>query len=615
LSSRISGPAALNLLFFLLCFVFLWLVVDLRLIYHGGGIVLGFPIFYRGWEFFRESVSWPGGFVEYISAFFAQFFYIGWAGALAATVQAWLLWQCSGSIMKAISGWQVRWVCFIPVIGLLVIYSRYSYQFNAITALLVTLGFVCLYLRIPLKSKPSALLVFLVLSIILYAIASWICLLFAALCAIYELLVRRRRLMGVTYLAAAPVISYIESLLIFDMGLVDALRNLRPFLLYEAGPVIAPVLCILYLFLPVTVTGLWLIRWGMSFDSAKKREEAEGHSPGRFAVWRTGTVARVIGSALPFVIGVVAVSLSHNDRLKTILEVDYYACRRMWPEVLQAARHNPRFKFTSRAVNRALYHTGRLAEDMFAYPQHPEELFSTATARGAAFWELFDTYLDLGQVNGAEYMLLVSMGVYGERPIFLKRLALVNMAKGKTGAAMVYLGALSRTLFDAGWARGYLEEIERDPNLSTDKEIQQLRSMMPETDRNMELIDENLLLDLLDKNRYNQMTFEYLMGFYLLTNQVDKFVGMLDRLNDFDYVGIPRVYEEAILSYSYMTKTKVELHGREISRQSHERFENFVKVFIGRYGTNKRAAFNELARDYGDSYLFYSVYRFSGIKR
>jgi hypothetical protein len=90
---------------------------------------------------------------------------------------------------------------------------------------------------------------------------------------------------------------------------------------------------------------------------------------------------------------------------------------------------------------------------------------------------------------------------------------------------------------------------------------------------------------------------------------------MLDRLNDFDYVGIPRVYEEAILSYSYMTKTKVELHGREISRQSHERFENFVKVFIGRYRTDTKAAFKELARDYGDSYLFYSVYGRSGMKK
>ena len=170
---------------------------------------------------------------------------------------------------------------------------------------------------------------------------------------------------------------------------------------------------------------------------------------------------------------------------------------------------------------------------------------------GAAFWELSDTYIDLGQMNMAEYSLVMSMEMYGERPIILKRLALVNMVKGKTGAAKVCLGALSRTLFDAGWAKEYLAKIERDPNLSTDKEVQQLRSMMPAIDRDFTSVDENIFLDLLDKNRQNRMAFEYLMGFYLLTGQFDKFAGNLDRLDDFDYARIPRVYEEAILFYSY----------------------------------------------------------------
>ena len=257
LSGSVGGTAALSLLFFVLYYLYLWLVVDLRLIYHGGGVITNFPVFYRGWEFFRESAFWPGGIVEYVSAFLSQFFHIGWAGALVATVQAWLLWLCSGSIMRAISGRRVRWVCFIPAIGLLVIYSRYSYQFTIAMALLVALGFVCLYMRIPLKSKPLALLVFLVLSIILYAIAGWAYLLFAALCGIYELIVRRRWLMGVMYLVAAPVVSYIEGLLVFDMSVMGALRHFQCFS-YEAGPVVLTVLCILYLFLPVTVIGLWL---------------------------------------------------------------------------------------------------------------------------------------------------------------------------------------------------------------------------------------------------------------------------------------------------------------------------------------------------------------------
>jgi len=613
LSGKVFGGAALSLLFFLLYYLYLWLVVDLRLIYHGGGVVTNFPVFYTGWGFFRESVSWPGGLVGYISAFFAQFFYIGWAGTLVATTQAWLFWQCSGSIMKAISGWLVRWICFIPVIGLLVIYSQYSYQFTVTTALLVALVFVCLYLRIPLKSKPAALLVFLVLSIILYATAGWAYLLFAVLCAIYELLVRRRWLISVTYLVAAPVVSYIEGLLIFDTSVADVPHCLRSFY-YETGSVIVTVLCILYLFLPLTVTGLWLLGTGTSSASAKKSEEAEGHSPGRFAVWRAGTVAKGIGLVLPFVMGVVAIGLSHNNRLKTILEVDYYACRGMWPEVLQVARQHSNYGVANFAVNRALYHTGRLAEDMFAYPQHPGALFLATKTNEAAYWGLIDTFFYLGQMNLAKYALTLCIETYGEQPILLKRLALVNMVKGDTGAARVCLGALSKTLFDSDWAREYLAKIERDPNLSTDEDVRRLRSLVPTIDRDLKSVNENVFLDLLDSNRQNRMAFEYLMGFYLLTRQFDKFAGNLGRLDDFDYGGIPRVYEEAILLYNALEKKDV-LPGREISVESRERFNNFFKVFIGRYGANKSLALKELARDYSDSYLFYSIYGRSGMKK
>jgi hypothetical protein len=622
LSRRLSGSvgwtAALSLLFFVLNYLYLWQVVDLRLIYHGGGIILNFPVFYRGWEFFRETASWPGGLVEYISAFFAQFFYVGWAGALVATVQAWLLWQCSGSIMRGISGRRVRWVCFIPAICLLVIYSRYSYQFTIVMALLVALGFVCLYLRVPLPSKPLALLVFLVLSIVLYAIAGWVYLLFAVLCAIYELLVGRRWLMGVMYLVAAPVVSYIEGLLVFDMSIIYALRHLRSFS-YEAGTVILTVLCILYLFLPVTVTGLWLAGLfcarAARYNSSKA-EKNESNQASRFSAGWAGITLNIVGWLLPFVMGVVAVGLSYSDDLKMMLEVNYYAYRRMWPEVLQTARGNPDGRFTSCVVNRALYHTGRLAEEMFAYPQRPEALFMQNKTSETVFWELFDICIDLGQMNLAEYSLLISIGKYGEQPILLRRLVLVNMVKGRTGAAKVCLGALSRTLFDAGWAMEYLAKIKRDPNLSTDKEIQQLRSMMPTKDRNFaSSVDENILLDLLDKDRRNRMAFEYLMGVYLLAGQFDKFIGNLDRLDDFDYTRIPRVYEEAILLYSYMRDTRVELRGREISSESRERLNNFLNVYLGRYREDKTAAFNELARDYGDSYLFYCLYGQSGMKK
>jgi hypothetical protein len=288
----------------------------------------------------------------------------------------------------------------------------------------------------------------------------------------------------------------------------------------------------------------------------------------------------------------------------------------MWQQILETSARHPTNKYINHAADRALFHTGRLTQDMFAYGQQPDGLMLTSeTATPLGMWRLFDTYIDLGQINLAQYSLAMLMDIYGEQPIFLKRLALVNMIKGDTHAARVYLGALSRTLFEAGWAKIYLEKIEHDPNLSTDEEIQRLRSMMPATDRDFSSLNENIFFDLLDRNRHNRMAFEYLEAFYLLTNQLEKFVGMLDRLNDFDYDKIPRVYEEAMLLYSYNTRKKIELPGREISKESRQRFDSFIMVYTDRYKKNKQAAFNELAKDYGDTYLFYYIYGPAGMKK
>jgi hypothetical protein len=43
--------------------MYIWLAVDLRLIYHGGEVITDFPVFYRGWVFFSGFISRPGGII------------------------------------------------------------------------------------------------------------------------------------------------------------------------------------------------------------------------------------------------------------------------------------------------------------------------------------------------------------------------------------------------------------------------------------------------------------------------------------------------------------------------------------------------------------------------
>ena len=119
---------------------------------------------------------------------------------------------------------------------------------------------------------------------------------------------------------------------------------------------------------------------------------------------------------------------------------------------------------------------------------------------------------------------------------------------------------------------------------------------------------------LLEQNGQNRMAFEYLMASYLLNGQLDNFVRNLYRLQNFNYSRIPRHYEQAILIYISTVKKRVNLHGFQISSETLQQFEGFNQI-MSRYEWNIQPAFNELAKNYSDSYWFYYIYARQGIQK
>ena len=600
------GRPIRNLIFFVFFYLYIWLAVDLRLIYHGGEVITNFPAFYRGWVFFRGFISRPGGIIAYLSALLSQFFCIGWAGALAATMQALLVCVCCDYFLKAAGARRLRWARFVPAVLVLVTYAGYTYHCATMTALLTALAFVCLYLRIAAESNRLRLAIFVLLSVILYYIAGGAYLLFAVSCAIYELLFSRRRWLGLSYLLLAGAVSYVVGVFIFGVTTIDAFTELLPVspkvTSYEARRRMLEIIYILYLFVPLTalLLGLWRIIGKRKVKAKPSSKSASWFRRARVLRWgiATGVLFAFVG---------ICIFFSHNNRLKNVLEADYYAYRRMWPEVLETYHPPVTDFFIIHAVNRALYHTGRLSSQMFSYPQHPEVLFLTGAEHTGVYWKKADTYIDLGHINQAEIVLIEAQERLGRRPMILERLALINLVKGKIGAARVYLTALGKTLFFNDWANDYLTRLEPDSNLSKDENIQRLRSLMLDTDYDKTSYDyvEDMLTDLLKQNRQNRMAFEYLMASYLLTRQMDKFAKNLERLDDFDYSQIPRHYEEAIVIYEVLARRKVDLKGRKVSSETMQRAVAFDNLFARFRGGNERGLMLAAGRDFGDTYFFY----------
>ncbi len=611
-----------NVFFFLLFYLYLWLRIDPRLIYHGGQTITNFPVFFRTCAFFRHLAPYPGGLVEYLSAFLSQFLYIGWAGALVVTVQAWLICMCTDYLLQAINASRLRWLRFVAPVLVLITYTTYTYHFVTTTAFLMALLFVCLYLKVASDNRVPCLLFFLLLSVILYSIAGAAYLLFALLCAIYELFFARRRQLSLVYLVSGAVITFLLGVIVFGVSTNEAFTDLLPFsdkiLSQQTRRKMIEAVYVLYLLPPLTafVWGLWRVSAGKKSERKPRRKSSKLRSS--LFSWYTGSAVLKwsVESSVLFVLAGTAVFSFHDNELKTILQVDYYAYHKMWPKVLAAYHRHPNSFFVVHAVNRALYHTGRLPYDMFAYNQHPNTLFLTSVEPQPAWWKKADVFIDLGVMNMGEGALAESLERLGERPNILKRLTLIAMVKQDINTARVYLGALSKTLLDADWANNYLRLLDSGADLSTDKDVRHLTSLTMENDYGFTgFRPEKILLDLLDKNRYNHMAFEYLMAWYLLTSQLDGFVQNLHRLDDFDYPQIPPLYEQAILIYEVLTGTKVDLKGRQISPQTYDLARRFSDVSTSPGATDRLTAMGLTLRDFGDSYLFYFNFGDLGIAK
>jgi hypothetical protein len=316
---------------------------------------------------------------------------------------------------------------------------------------------------------------------------------------------------------------------------------------------------------------------------------------------------------------------------KASLEIDYCVEHHLWNDVLVKARNLP-LKAYSQYVNhdvyRALYHTGRLPDQMFAYPQRYwplltiNQLFNDLVASKdyGLIRKPCDLLLELGRVNEAEH-LAIELQEMQPSGAALKRLALVEMIRGQSAAAKVYLNVLRDDLLWGRWAEGYLKLLARDPDLAGDDEIQRTRGLMIAID-DLPLSNTLLpsgghrvdsttyLLKLLEQNSRNRMAFEYLMAICLGSGNLSVAIDSLSLVDNFSYPAVPPLYEQAALIYGIQhpkelktTSSGISFRGRRISKPTMDKFRRFQAIVKPCGGPNEKAK-AAVARELGDSYFY-----------
>jgi len=611
--------------FFAFFYLYLWLVVDVGLVYYGHEVTTEFPTFLCGTAFLKDFLMYPGGLLEYASAGISQYFYYGWAGALIATIVAALLCLLGRLFVAAATGVRTRLLHYIPALIVLVLYSGYLHQLTAYLVVLSALALACAYSWLPMRNGPLRLAVFVLLVGCLHYVAGGAYLLFGLLCAVFEVLRRRKWALAGACLAVTGVVPYVIGRQIMLVPAAAAYGRLLPLqgkditlaangrLLPLQGKdiwqtaVLLPSLWSFSVLAPPAVA-VWR---AVAATKAGRAPTEPGRPPGRLR-WRAGTAALLAVAAL-------CAALSFEVGFRTPLRIERYARAGDWPELLREARRLESYDLAlGWHVNRALYHTRQLPYQMFCFQQSQLHLLPSEVAfrnygmPDIVYVDFAALMFELGRVNTAEYLAYRGLEFVGERPFLLQRLALISLAKGETEAARVLLGALSRDLIMGDRARRYLGSLEAGPALSADERIQEVRSRMTVKDTIGFGPIEQMLLDLLERNPRNRMAFEYLMAYCLLTRDLNGFVANIGRLEDFSYPHMPRHYEEALALHAFAGGTTPELGNRTVRWETLSRLGEFNAI-LKRFGNDTAGAREAAAPEFGDSYFFYFKFGIPGV--
>ena len=609
-------------LFFLLYYVYVWLVLDPRLVCQSIGVTAYYyPFsFHTGWPFFKEHLARPGGLAEYGIRLLTQFYSLGWAGALIVTAVAWCLYSCTAIVSRCAGRRQWDFFPYVPAALLLVMYGAYGHPLGPVVSLSTgLLGFV-LYVRLAPTTMAWRLPVLVSACAACYPIAGLGCVLFSVMAGVYELLAARRVLLAAAAWLSTLGVPWMMATL-FDLDLLSAPSNL---VILHAGADVGPWLCALALFFPALLAAAAIWSAVASRRASRRpmdRSRKRGSLPGRDAsrlVWQ-GRLSRFLPIAAAFLAAGGAAWFSLDSFRRTVLEIDYYSEREQWPEVLNAADRLPRGHYDIRShrnIMLALYHTGQLGDRMFHYPQPPpDDLFRTPEGRRdpGAYYQESRLYLDLGLVNVAEKAVCEALESCGDSPVVLEELAIIHLVKRRPETASIILGALAKHPLYRRAAREMLGRVAADPGLNDDPRVARIRDNMIDQDSvSRKLTVENLLVALLQKNPHNRMAFEFLMAYAMSTARPEKIAARLERLKDFSYPKVPCHFQEAMAICAYARGGQPPIPGCTIDPEVVRRLEVFSQI-VSRATSREGAIRSALAAGFGDSYFFYFTFHVSGL--
>jgi hypothetical protein len=634
----IPRPAARvrDFAFFATFLVYAWVSIDARLIYYWQN-----PVFYTTPGFLQNFLKYPGGPTEYLYTLIEQAYASqGW-GAVVLTVQAAVVALLTHAFFKTLAGRPLPAVRFVAA-GLLLGCANLYYDHTPLApALMLALPLAIAFVHLSRRWRNEAALfgVFAVMALAVYYLAGVAIVFLVPAAAIVQIARRPRFPLGIGYvLLAASLPVAAERLRWIHIPNSASEWFLNP------DPWRSVLVWSLYaLYALGAAAALWLrakpptpaAASALSISPRKaagpgRASKTAPETPRSVRAWKRRLPTLLVTPAFLLALGGMAAG-SHRigSRNRSLEKLDYDFAYENWQAVIDGAKalrtrdFNPVVRYE---VNLALHETNRLGDDMFRFPQAGPTLLGLREYSDLSVMvKITDMCLRLGRVNEAERYGSDALVLGRTDPRFYRLMARINMVKGQTGVARKFLNALSYNWGLGSWARDRLEELDRDPELAGDPEIQLLRRRML---RNEDMVPvwqtsgtpaadmQRLLLDQLAQDPSNRMAFEFLMGDYLLARSLDAAVALMPRIANMTgpaYTGtggtgrMPRHYQEAMALYIGFTHNAATVDGFPVDPETIQRMKDFGTTVV-RYGGANPAAMRAAWDDFHDSYFFYYAF-------
>ena len=357
---------------FLAYFLFVWLWINPAIIYYDPGSYLyssstpipSLPDIYTTWSAaFAKVFFYPGEIADYCGAALSRCYALSWLGALIIAVLAWLLSFLTGTCLSRITGGKSSVLRYFPAVIVLAQYLRYEHLIADSLSVLVALLLANIYAALGSLKKGRRYCLLIVLASIAVVVSKGLTI-FLILCMIYEIVRQRSFFLALLEFLSCAVFPIIFSLITGNLNLGGALQLLPAFAAGEESLPLQWTLTLkvlLYGSVPLAVLADLALSKFLTPELLKGR---------KFYKFITVLITLAVTGFF--------LDRAYSPLARNQLFLNYYLYTRQWDRLLREAAQRPIADFNdfhSHIVDRALFHQGRLLDDLLRFPQSQYSLF------------------------------------------------------------------------------------------------------------------------------------------------------------------------------------------------------------------------------------------------